>query len=130
MIEAFAAAIDWSEPFVVCILAMHSFLYGIALCSLRYGLEKVQLTLWIASLALAALSQRLNTVASHHWQRFATQNYFDERGVFSLVFWGAPFLSLALLMVFAFLYRAAVTLIALKRCELAEQRKQSKSKEE
>jgi hypothetical protein len=56
-------------------------------------------------------SERLNAAAGARWRDFATQNYFDERGVFAAVLWCAPLLLLLAAMLIGFLVRAARLLV-------------------
>ncbi len=44
------------------------------------------------AVAIVYNAERLNSLAAHHWQRFAGQNYFDEHGVFAGALLAAPLL--------------------------------------
>lgn len=44
------------------------------------------------AVALVYNAERANALAGRHWERFASQNYFDKHGVFTGAFVGAPLL--------------------------------------
>jgi hypothetical protein len=49
----------------------------------------LQGSLFVFIVALIAASETLNSWAKANWKRFSTQNYFDPRGVFAGVVYGA-----------------------------------------
>ena len=67
-------------------------------------------------------SERLNTAAHARWRAFATQDYFDRRGVFVGVLWAGPLILVLCAMLVGFLARAARLLVrraaarAARRC--------------
>lgn len=52
--------------------------------------------------SLIYLGERLNNIGRRHWENFATQNYFDEHGVFFSALVSGPLL----LLLFMLLVRA------------------------
>jgi len=64
-------------------------------------------------LAVAAVyaSERLNAAAHARWRSFATQDYFDARGVFVGLLWAGPLLLTLCAMLVGFVVRAARLLV-------------------
>ena len=56
-------------------------------------------------------SERLNAAAHARWRSFATQDYFDRRGVFVGVVWAGPLILILCAMLIGFLARAARLLV-------------------
>jgi hypothetical protein len=71
-------------------------------------------------------AEYINRWASHNWESFATQNYFDERGIFVSIMLCAPLLLDSLVMLLLFLREASQLLIAVKTAELKKQKKAAK----
>ena len=44
--------------------------------------NELQMALLVAILGAVYGAERLNALGAAHWREFATQDYFDERGVF------------------------------------------------
>mmetsp|Transcript_11224 Transcript_11224/g.28319 ORF Transcript_11224/g.28319 Transcript_11224/m.28319 type:complete len:97 (-) Transcript_11224:31-321(-) len=63
------------------------------------------------------LSEWINRWAHANWQSFATQDYFDRRGVFMACLWSGPLLLNGFVGVLCFIVEAASTLIAVKRAQ-------------
>ena len=64
-----------------------------------------------------ALAETLNGLCAKRWEKFATQNYFDERGVPAGIMLCAPLLALAFAMLLNFLVMASSMLVTVKRAE-------------
>lgn len=119
-LEAFATAVDWRETWIRGLVGGHVALW------LVFGLTRrrhnCQVALFMVIVALVASAERLNTYGREHWEEFATQNYFDERGVFAAVLFCAPLLALSLVMMVNFIIVAANLLIDLKRKQIKKKR--------
>jgi hypothetical protein len=112
----FVHAIDWSEQWLMGLAAFHALMWLVAIASRRS--HDAQMVLLVVILGLVYCAERVNTLAGAHWQSFATQNYFDRRGVFVSVMYSAPLLCLALLVLLNALRAAGALLIQVKRKEL------------
>jgi len=126
-IQAFRQAISWSEPFILCLVAIQLFIFLFSIWSSHRdrGLApRMVLMLSIAGLVRGA--EYINRWASHNWESFATQNYFDERGIFVSIMLCAPLLLDSLVMLLLFLREASQLLIAVKTAELKKQKKAAK----
>jgi len=73
-------------------------------------------------------SEFLNGIAADNWQSFATQNYFDARGVFMTVFVCAPLLLDSLIMLLFFLREASQLLVQVKTSQLKQKAKDGKKR--
>jgi hypothetical protein len=90
---AFAAAVRWTEPWLVGLLSFHGVCLGTALLARKRA--GVQCVLFLVICALVFMAERINTLCSQHWQTFATQNYFDRHGVFASILFAGPLLFVA-----------------------------------
>lgn len=115
--RAFAAAVDWTEPWLRWLLLFHASLWCLALATARRG-DTQHAAVFFFALALVRASRPLNTLAAVHWREFAGQDYFDSHGVFASVMWAGPLLLLLSLMVLAAVVRAARLLVKVKRLQL------------
>lgn len=84
-------AVDWTEPLIVGALASHALLF-VAAFATRKRLA-IQAALFAAIVLLVAVTEPLNSWGQRNWRRFATQNYFDPRGVFMGLFYAGPLLA-------------------------------------
>lgn len=125
-LEAFATAVNWKEPWLRSLLAGHIALWILFVTTRRK--PSVQLALFVTVTGLVAVAEPLNTYCRSRWRDFATQNYFDERGVFAGTIYCAPLLALGMVMMFNFLIQAAHLLVQVKRCQITQELKQKAAK--
>ncbi|KAH8060151.1 DNA binding protein [Aureococcus anophagefferens] len=59
---------------------------------------EVQVGLFFGVTIAVGLAERLNALGAAHWEKFATQNYFDDHGIFAGALFCAPMLSLCMLL--------------------------------
>jgi len=114
--QAFTAAIDWSERWIQGILTFHCVLFLVAMVW-RKNID-VQMVILGIIVLLVFGSERLNTMGNAHWRSFATQNYFDEHGTFAGAVFCAPLLLIAFCQLISLLILASSALITAKRLEL------------
>jgi hypothetical protein len=79
---------------------------------------------------LVKSAEYLNRTAGEHWESFATQNYFDERGVFVAITFCSPLLLDSFLMLVMFLREAGQLLVQVKRAEIKKNRQPTKEGEQ
>lgn len=84
-------AVDWTEPLIVGALVGHALLFAVVFAA-RKRLA-VQVALFALIMLLLAVTEPLNSWGQRNWRRFATQNYFDSRGVFMGIFYAGPLLA-------------------------------------
>ena len=112
---AFIAAVDWRETWIRCLLLWHLSLWLLFVFTRKNF--PVQCGLFFGIAACVALAETLNGLCAKRWEKFATQNYFDERGVFAGIMLCAPLLALAFAMLLNFLVMASSMLVTVKRAE-------------
>lgn len=78
--------------------------------------------------ALVRSSEWLNGLGARNWERFATQNYFDKRGIFVGIMLCAPLLLDSLMMLLFFLSEASTLLVQVKKQELKRNKNGDKKK--
>jgi len=78
---------------------------------------------WPAAVCLVYSAEWLNRLGSTHWRSFATQNYFDERGVFISVLFSAPLLVIAFGLLINALRTTARLLIDVKKLQFQKEKK-------
>jgi transmembrane protein 18 len=72
-------------------------------------------------------SEYLNTWGADHWEEFATQDYFDRRGVFVGIMVSGPLLLDSLIMLFLFVSEAGSLLVQVKKQEMKHKKKAKES---
>jgi hypothetical protein len=75
---------------------------------------------------LVRCAEYINSLASQHWESFATQNYFDERGIFVAIMFCTPLLLDSLIMLLMFLREAGQLLVQVKTAEFKKRGRQAK----
>lgn len=92
--QAFYAAVNWTETWIRALLTFHIVIFSIVVLARKS--ETAQTLLFFLVCGLIFLSEYLNSYCSIHWQEFATQNYFDNHGVFAATVYSGPLLIIAL----------------------------------
>ena len=124
----FAHAVDWTERWILVLLATHLCVLATAI-ALRES-EKAQAVVFIAVMTVIFLAERVNGLAATHWRSFSRQNYFDERGVFASAVLSGPLL-LTQFVVLANVLRMMVReMIRTKRAELKWRHRNRRKREE
>jgi len=68
----------------------------------------------------------LNRIGAKHWKQFATQNYFDSRGVFCSIMLATPLLIDSFIMLCLLIRESAQLLVQVKRQEIKQRQKKKK----
>jgi hypothetical protein len=79
--------------------------------------------------ALVRSSEWLNGLGGKNWQRFATQDYFDKRGIFVGIMLCGPLLLDSFMMLLFFVSEASQLLVEVKTQELKRKKNGGKKKE-
>jgi TRAP-type uncharacterized transport system fused permease subunit len=93
--------------FVLCMLA-----------SRKNASLAFRIVLMVLIVILVKSAEYLNQIAGEQWESFATQNYFDDRGIFIAIMFSSPLLMDSFMMLVFFLREAGQLLIHVKRAEL------------
>lgn len=128
--HAFRHAITWTEPFVIGILAFHvvMFLFTVWASRKQRSLAP-RVILMLVILGIVRMAETLNDLGAKQWRLFATQNYFDRRGIFVSIMLCAPLLLDSLLMMLLFLREASQLLIEVKTAQIRRKQKPSIKRE-
>jgi TRAP-type uncharacterized transport system fused permease subunit len=129
-LDAFRQAITWSEPFILALAAFQLVMFVLCLWASRRdaGLTS-RIVLMVTIAVLVKSAEYLNQTAGEHWESFATQNYFDDRGVFVAIMFCSPLLLDSFIMLVMFLREAGQLLIHVKRAEIKKKRQPAKEGE-
>merc|ERR1712032_1200300 len=117
-IAAFSSAINWGEPFIRCLLALHVVMILLAVIFSRKKIFGGQVATFGLLATLVWRTEWLNTYGAAHWRDFATQNYFDKGGVFVGVMYAAPLMLICLCMIIDMIHEASGLLVQVKRLEI------------
>jgi 4-amino-4-deoxy-L-arabinose transferase-like glycosyltransferase len=123
--DAFRSAITWSEAFILGLIAFQIVVFLLCLyVSRRDGPLTPRVFMLVFIGAVVKSAEYLNGWGARNWERFATQNYFDSRGVFVGIMLSGPLLLDSLVMLFKFVAEAGSLLIAVKKEEMKHKKKQ------
>mmetsp|Transcript_37883 Transcript_37883/g.81620 ORF Transcript_37883/g.81620 Transcript_37883/m.81620 type:complete len:169 (-) Transcript_37883:18-524(-) len=123
---AFAAAVDWREPWLASLLALHASLLLLVIFTRRH--TTAQACLFVALGACIYCAKYANAWCAANWQQFASQPYFDEQGLFISVVLSAPFLIINIIILINHLIVLSGLIVRAKRAEL-KYKARSKKKE-
>uniref|UniRef100_A0A0E0L2X8 Uncharacterized protein n=1 Tax=Oryza punctata TaxID=4537 RepID=A0A0E0L2X8_ORYPU len=113
---AFVRAVDWTEPWLICLMAFHATLLLTAV-----GLRKnanFQLFMLFLAYSGVYLAEKINSYMAEHWKSIATRNYFDHAGVFVSVVWSGPLIFISMVIVVSSLIALCRLMVKWKRAEL------------
>ncbi|XP_047330493.1 transmembrane protein 18 [Impatiens glandulifera] len=124
----FFHAIDWKEPWLICLMAFHVLFLLVAIISRKN--TNFQMGLFLFALAGVYFAENLNHVLRKNWQSFAGQNYFDPHGLFLSVLWSGPLIVIAILILVNNLFNLCYTMVKWKRAELRHRARLARDKKE
>jgi hypothetical protein len=122
--HAFRSAIRWSEKFIIGLMTFQFIMFLLCLFVSRRdrGLTpRVCVLVFIGAVVRSA--EWLNSLGAKYWERFATQDYFDKRGIFVAIMLSGPLLLDSLMMLFMFVSEASSLLIRVKKAEIKQKKK-------
>lgn len=129
-IQAFTAAITWSEPFIKILIAFHVLVIIAAVILSRKGGIYIRMGLMVFIGIIVRLAERLNDMGANRWKEFATQNYFDRSGIFMGITVCAPLLLVCLFMLISMMREASSLLGDVQQSKMKAQARQNQNKEE
>ncbi|KAJ4701168.1 transmembrane protein 18 [Melia azedarach] len=124
----FFHAIDWKEPWLMCLMALHFVLLIVAVVSRRN--LNFQMCFFLLALAGVYFAENLNQFLSRNWKSFATQNYFDPHGIFLSTLWSGPLLFIAIIILVNTLFSLCYLIVRWKKAELRHRARVSHNKED
>ena len=116
----FFHAINWQEPFIVALVTWHVLVLLGALGTSRFIIPHAVLFVVLCLLVLCA--QPLNALGAAQWQDIATQNYFDDGGVFVSLTFSLPTMVVLMGMLVNIVWSAGSLMIKVKRAEVARRK--------
>ena len=125
--DAFRSAINWSEKFIIGLICFQIVMFLLCFFISRKDrgvTPRVCLLVFIAIVVRSA--EWLNEQGAKHWEQFATQDYFDKRGIFIGIMLSGPLLLDSLMMLIYFMMEASTLLIQVKRNEFKKRPKKKK----
>ncbi|KAJ7378926.1 Transmembrane protein 18 [Desmophyllum pertusum] len=117
----FVKAVDWSEHWLIGLIAFHTATFLCVLSTRKY--TNFQVVLFLLLLGLAFASEQFNILGAKYWSTFAREQYFDSSGLFITVVYSGPILLNCFIMTALWLWTAGKMLIVVKKGQLKEQRK-------
>mmetsp|Transcript_42774 Transcript_42774/g.48606 ORF Transcript_42774/g.48606 Transcript_42774/m.48606 type:complete len:245 (+) Transcript_42774:55-789(+) len=128
-LQAFSTAINWTEPFILSLIAFQIVIFLLFLWMSRKGFGMVPRLVLMCSVGLLVrCAEYLNGLAARNWQSFATQNYFDRNGIFIGLFLCGPLLLDCFIMLTLLIREASQLLIDVKRMEITKKKKGGQEK--
>ncbi|XP_008783402.1 transmembrane protein 18 [Phoenix dactylifera] len=124
----FFHAIDWKEPWLICLLLFHLSLLLTTIISRKN--VNFQLCLSILAFTGVYLAERINNFMGKHWKSFASQNYFDPHGLFISVLWSGPLLFVTIVIVVNTLFTLCHLIVKWKKAELRHRARLARDKQE
>ena len=126
-LQAFRAAIDWTEPLIVGLLIFQLVMFACTVMVIKRSGTASRLGLLVFIAIVVRLAERINAYAGARWEDIATQNYFDTHGIFVLIFLAVPLLLDCVLMLVSFMREASSLLVEVKTRELKEKGREKKA---
>ncbi|MEW5305160.1 MAG: hypothetical protein WDW38_002049 [Sanguina aurantia] len=127
VIMGFVHAINWRESWLVALVSFEATMLLLSvLTRKRSGFQGF---LFFLAMAVVYCAERLNKLGHQHWERFATQPYFDEHGAFFTALVSAPLLACMFIILINYLIACSSLLIEAKRKELKLKYRQQKKTE-
>ncbi|XP_010256327.1 PREDICTED: transmembrane protein 18 [Nelumbo nucifera] len=124
----FFHAIDWKEPWLICLISFHIFLLLITFVTRKN--VNFQMCLFLMALGGVYLAEKINSLLGQNWKSFATQNYFDPHGLFLSVLWSGPLLIIAIIILMSTLFSLCHLIVRWKKAELRHRARLSQSKQD
>eukprot|EP00615_Pteridomonas_danica_P009396 CAMPEP_0114351094 /NCGR_PEP_ID=MMETSP0101-20121206/16905_1 /TAXON_ID=38822 ORGANISM="Pteridomonas danica, Strain PT" /NCGR_SAMPLE_ID=MMETSP0101 /ASSEMBLY_ACC=CAM_ASM_000211 /LENGTH=191 /DNA_ID=CAMNT_0001490757 /DNA_START=1 /DNA_END=572 /DNA_ORIENTATION=- len=115
-VEAFVAAVDWSEKWIQALLITHVLLWIVTIITRKNFTWQCCTFFFVCIVVWSA--ETLNTLAHNNWTTFSKQDYFDTHGFFTSVMLAGPMLLLSMYQMVNFLITASYLLVDVKREEL------------
>ena len=125
----FFLAVDWSEPWIQAMLSFHFLIWSVWVVSTMRGCSsEFKIILFVICAALCGSASLLNSLGAEHWEKFSSENYFDEHGVFLAITWCTPLVVLLLFLLLQMLFDVAKLMVNIKVQQLKRKRGKEQKK--
>ncbi|KAK1801930.1 hypothetical protein P4O66_022569 [Electrophorus voltai] len=109
----FLQSVQWSEPWLVGLLAFHSLCFAFTILSCSY--YRLQIAQFLLMVVMVYSAEYLNEMAAMNWRSFSKFQYFDSKGMFISLVYSVPLLINTLIIVSVWVKRTFSTMAELKR---------------
>lgn len=130
-VEAFVAAINWREPFILSIIAFHlvSLVLAVVVCKRRSTNGRFAMFLVLGALIYSC--EFINNYGAIHWEELGiSQDYFDRNGVFLAVMVCSPPIVIVMGMMINIIAEAKDLMMQLRVMKIKSKMKKNKRKKE
>ncbi|XP_077990112.1 transmembrane protein 18-like isoform X2 [Glandiceps talaboti] len=110
---SFVEAIDWSEPFLIGLIAFHAVCLTITIVTRKCS--TIQAVYFFTLLVLVFFSENINSLCATHYKKFSRLQYFDSNGLFISLVFSVPILANCLVIVVMWVIMSSQMLIKVKR---------------
>eukprot|EP00884_Botryococcus_braunii_P020708 jgi/Botrbrau1/7320/Bobra.247_3s0015.1 len=114
--QAFVAAVDWTEPWLMGVLAFEVLLLAAVLLFRKN--EHFQTVVFLSAACTIYMAQKCNSFLARHWEKFAGQPYFDKDGIFISAVLSGPLVFIMFVQLVNFLVQTSKMLVQMKTKEL------------
>ncbi|XP_067303297.1 transmembrane protein 18 [Pseudorasbora parva] len=111
-IWSFLQSVDWSEPWLICLLAFHVFCFAFTILSCKY--YRIQICHFLLMVTMVYSAEYLNELAAMNWRSFSKFQYFDSKGMFISLVYSVPLLLNTVIIVAVWVWRTFSTMTELK----------------
>lgn len=98
----------------------------ILISMLGFGGTKTRIGFLVVIAICVRSAEIINQYGEKNWESFATQNYFDKRGIFVSMCFSAPLLIMSFSMLVAYLREATTLLVQVKKGKMKKKVPHSK----
>ncbi|XP_051962180.1 transmembrane protein 18 [Xyrauchen texanus] len=112
----FLQSIDWSEPWLMGLLALHVLCFAFTILSCKY--YRLQICHFLLMVAMVYSAEYLNELAAMNWRSFSKFQYFDSKGMFISLVYSVPLLINTVIIVAVWVWRTFSTMTEMKTLQL------------
>ncbi|XP_077074244.1 transmembrane protein 18 [Siphateles boraxobius] len=113
---SFLQSVDWTESWLICLLAFHVFCFAFTILSCKY--YRLQICHFLLMVTMVYSAEYLNELAAMNWRSFSKFQYFDSKGMFISLVYSVPLLLNTVLIVAVWVWRTFSTMTELKILQL------------
>lgn len=124
--QAFKAAINWSEPFILGLFCFHVVIIICAVMLNRSKSFNARMVFLIFVAGVVRSAERLNDYGRENWEQFATQDYFDKNGLFVTIMLSVPLLTTCFIMMICYVREASRLVVEVKTMKLKKEMQEAK----
>ncbi|XP_051516170.1 transmembrane protein 18-like [Myxocyprinus asiaticus] len=121
----FLQSVDWSEPWLMGLLAFHVLCFAFTILSCKY--YRLQICHFLLMVAMVYSAEYLNELAAMNWRSFSKFQYFDSKGMFISLVYSVPLLINTVIIVAVWVWRTFSTMTEMKTLQLKRKVAQKKS---